>query len=170
MADPQTEAALTKAATAGGTQMRLVAGAVGGIDMLAAARLSGLTEVTYTSRKPPAAWRGTPAEKILPLSTLASESTFYEGSARQAAQDYPKNANVAATVALAGLGFEDTQVRMIADPSASGNIHEVSVRSGALDFTIRLEGKPLPGNPKTSASTVFSVAREVLNAVRPVAI
>lgn len=73
-------------------------------------------------------------------------------------------------MALAGLGFEDTQVRMIADPSASGNIHEVSVRSGALDFTIRLEGKPLPGNPKTSASTVFSVAREVLNAVRPVAI
>lgn len=53
LADPQTEAALTKAATAGGTQMRLVAGAVGGIDMLAAARLSGLTEVTYTSRKPP---------------------------------------------------------------------------------------------------------------------
>lgn len=107
---------------------------------------------------------------MLSLGTLSSEATFYEGNARQAAQEYPKNANVAASVALAGLGFDHTRVRMIADPDARGNIHEVDVRSAALDFTIRLEGKPLPGNPKTSASTVYSVAREVLNAARPVVI
>lgn len=170
LADAETEAALTQAAREGGAQLRLVPGAVGGIDALAAAKVSGLTSVIYTSRKPPAAWKGTPAEELLPLGTLASAATFYEGNARQAAQDYPKNANVAATVALAGLGFEDTQVQMIADPAAPGNIHEVTVTAEALEFTIRLQGHPLPENVKTSASTVYSVAREVLNAVRPVTI
>ena len=59
---------------------------------------------------------------------------------------------------------------MIADPEAPGNVHEYTVRSNALDFTIRLEGKPSPDNPKTSLSTVYSVARDILNAAGPVAI
>jgi len=170
LADAETEAALTAAAKEGGALLRIVPGAVGGIDMLAAARLSGGLEVTYTSRKPPLAWTGTPAEAKLDLATLDKAEVFYEGSARQAATDYPKNANVAATIALAGAGFEDTRVRMIADPEAPGNVHEYTVRSNALDFTIRLEGKPSPDNPKTSLSTVYSVARDILNAAGPVAI
>lgn len=170
LADPETEAALTAAAKAGGALLRIVPGAVGGIDMLAAARLSGGLDVVYTSRKPPLAWAGTPAEASLDLATLKSAELFYEGSARQAATDYPKNANVAATIALAGTGFDATRVRLIADPEAPGNVHEYTVRSNALDFTIRLEGKPSPDNPKTSLSTVYSVAREILNAAGPVAI
>lgn len=170
LADAAVETALREAALAGGAQLRLVPGAVGGIDMLAAARLSGLDEVIYTSRKPPRAWEGTPAEAELDLATLTEARVFYEGNARQAASDYPKNANVAATIALAGAGFEATRVQMIADPQAPGNIHEFTVRSGALDFTVRLEGKPSPDNPKTSLSTVYSVAREILNAAGPVVI
>lgn len=170
LADAQVEQALHDAAVTGGALMRVVPGAVGGIDMLAAARLSGLDEVVYTSRKPPRAWEGTPAEDALDLKGLTEAQVFYEGNARQAATDYPKNANVAATIALAGAGFEATKVRMIADPEAPGNIHEFTVRSGALDFTVRLEGKPSPDNPKTSLSTVYSVARDILNAAGPVAI
>lgn len=170
LADPATEAVLTEAARDGGAKLRIAPGAVGGIDMLAAARLSGGLDVVYSSRKPPLAWTGTPAEAQLDLAALDKAEVFYEGSARQAATDYPKNANVAATIALAGAGFEATRVRMIADPEAQGNIHEYSVRSNALDFTIRLTGKPSPDNPKTSLSTVYSVAREILNAAGPVAI
>ncbi|WP_238366704.1 aspartate dehydrogenase [Mesobacterium pallidum] len=170
LADAALDNALRDAAKAGKTRLHLVPGAVGGIDALVAARLSGLTEVTYTSRKPPRAWQGTPAETLLDLGALTEAQIFFEGTAREAATAYPKNANVAATVALAGAGMDATRVRMIADPAAPGNVHEVTVRSDALDFTIRLEGKPSPDNPKTSLSTVYSVAREILNAAGPVAI
>ena len=83
---------------------------------------------------------------------------------------YPKNANVAATLALAGLGFEATRVEMVADPAVSQNIHEYRVTSGAADYAMRIEGKPSPDNPKTSLATVYSVAREVMNRMTEVAI
>ena len=88
---------------------------------------------------------------------------FFEGSAREAAQTYPFNANVTATLALAGIGFEDTKVRLVADPGVTRNVHEFSVRSACGDFTMRLEGFPSPANPKTSLLAGYSVARELLN-------
>jgi aspartate dehydrogenase len=154
---------LETAARKGCARLVLPPGAIGGIDALAAARLSGLDEVIYTGRKPPKAWRGTPAEKLLDLDALKEPAIFFEGSARTAAQDYPFNANVAATLALAGIGFEATQVRLVADPGVSRNVHEFAVRSGCGDFSMRLEGRPSAANPKTSQMAGYSVARELLN-------
>jgi aspartate dehydrogenase len=148
----------------------LPAGAVGGIDALGAAKLSGLEEVTYTGRKPPLAWKGTAAEALLDLGALTEPATFFEGTAREAAMQYPQNANVAATVALAGAGFDATRVRLVADPTIARNLHEVSVRSAAAEFSIRLEGRPSPSNPKTSLTAGYSMAREVLNRARPVVV
>src|SRR5690606_27872160 len=70
--------------------------------------------VMYSSYKPPHAWKGTPAEDIIDLENVADEAVFFEGSAREAALHYPRNANVSAAIALAGIGFELTQVRLIA--------------------------------------------------------
>jgi aspartate dehydrogenase len=162
-ADESLHEAACAAAKEGGAQLFLSAGAVGGIDVLTAAALSGLTSVVYTGRKPPLAWRGTPAERLLDLAALREATTFFEGSARDAATDYPQNANVAATVALAGAGFAATKVRLIADPGIARNIHEITVESGCANFTIRLEGKASPANPKTSLTAGFSLAREILD-------
>ncbi|MGX1309036.1 aspartate dehydrogenase [Amorphus suaedae] len=170
LADAATSDAIADAAATGKCRAVLIPGAIGGIDALAAAKIAGIEEVIYTGRKPPEAWRGTPAETLVDLDGLATETVFFTGNARKAATDYPKNANVAATLALAGVGFEQTRVRLIADPAATGNIHEYEVRSASVNFTIRLEGKASPDNPKTSVSTVYSVAREVLNRVAPIAI
>ena len=150
------------AASKRGGALILSSGAIGGLDLLAAAKLSGLEDVIYTSRKPPRAWRGTKAETITDLGALTTECVFYEGNARGAARDYPQNANGAATLALHGLGFEATRVRLIADPAAPGNVHEIHIKSACADVTLRIEGRPAPDNPKTSLTTAYSVAAQVL--------
>ncbi|HPD91640.1 MAG: aspartate dehydrogenase [Rhodobacter sp.] len=170
LADAALLDAVERAAAEGGTRITLPAGAIGGVDILSALRPSGIESVTYSGRKPPMAWSGTPAEDLLDLPALTREAVFFTGNARDAATQYPKNANVAATLALAGLGFEATQVRLIADPEVTRNIHEYTVRAGAANYTIRIEGNPSPDNPKTSVTTVYSVARAVLNRTRKVAI
>ena len=170
LADDGLRSQLVDAAKRGGARLALPPGAVGGVDALAAARLSGLESVVYSGRKPPKAWKGSPAEKLLALDTLTAPAIFFEGSARQAAREYPFNANVAATLALAGLGLDATQVRLIADPGISRNVHEVAVRSGCGDFTVRLEGRPSPSNPKTSLMAGYSVARDLINRAGPMVI
>jgi aspartate dehydrogenase len=163
LADDELRAALLSAAKRQGARLVLPAGAVGGIDALRAARLSGLHAVHYTGRKPPLAWRGSAAERAVDLDAITTPVVFFEGTARQAAIDYPQNANVAATVAIAGLGFDATRIRLIADPSASHNVHEITVQAGCGDFELKFAGHPSPSNPKTSLLAGLSVAREILN-------
>jgi aspartate dehydrogenase len=163
MADETLHQRLLQLAAAHDTQIILSPGAMGGIDILSAGRLSGLTSVTYTGRKPPLAWKGTPAETLLDLASVTTEAVFFEGTAREAATLYPKNANVAATLALAGLGFEKTRVKLIADPEAGGNRHEVTLHSACADVTLVILGKASPLNPKTSLTTAYALAREIIN-------
>ena len=157
------------AARSGGARLHVPAGAIAGLDGLGAHARAGLDAVTYTSVKPPAAWRGTPAEAILDLDGLAAPKTFFEGSAREAALSYPKNANLAATVALAGLGLDATRVRLVADPSAQGNLGIVEARSAI--GTLRVEmGGTASANPKTSASTAYSILHALEGLAAPVVI
>jgi aspartate dehydrogenase len=164
LADPALLARLKAAAQDGNSRMLLPAGAIGGIDAIAAMRLAGLTTVRYRSRKPPAAWRGSPAEQVTDLAGLTQQTVLYKGNAGEAALLYPQNANVAAAVALAGLGFDATEVELVADPDAPGNVHEIEAEGAAGRFAIQLQGKPSRTNPKTSALAAMSVARALINA------
>ena len=154
---------LARAASEGRAKLLLPAGAVAGADALAAARVGGLTRVTYTSRKPPAAWKGTPAEKEHDLASMTEETQLLEGAADEAARLYPQNANVAATIALAGAGFDKTEVRLVADPDARGNIHQLHAEGAFGEFDIEIRGKPLPDNPKTSTLAAHSVIHAIRN-------
>lgn len=170
LADAPLEQELRNAAAEGKARLILPAGAVGGIDLLAAIGQAGGLEVRYRGSKPPLAWSGTPAEALIDLGALQEPKTFFTGTAREAARAYPKNANVAATLALAGAGFEATHVELIADPAAPGNVHEYSVVSPLAKYTMRIENLPSAANAKTSVSTVYSVLREIRNRIGPVSI
>lgn len=141
-------------------QLLVPAGAIAGLDGLGALKVAGLTSVTYTSTKPPLAWRNTPAEEVVALDALRERAVFFEGSARDAALRYPKNANLAATVALAGLGFERTTVRLVADPAAEGNTGTIHAESAIGAMSVTMAGRA-SANPKTSASTACSLVHAI---------
>ncbi len=163
LADSDLHDRLRAAAYDSGSKLILPSGAIGALDALSSARLAGLEQVCYRSRKPPRAWKGTPAEDAADLDQLTAPQVVYRGSAREAALLFPKNTNAVAAVALAGLGFEDTEVELVADPTVSANIHEIDAEAVSGDLSIRLEGRPSADNPRTSMLTAFSVTRALLN-------
>lgn len=163
LADATLAAELEDAARAGGAQLLLPAGALGALDALGAARLAGLHQVRYRARKPPLAWRGTPAEAQLDLGRLTQATVFFTGTAREAALAYPKNANVAATLALATLGMDGVQVELVADPAAPGNVHEIEAAGAAGMLRLELLNHPSPDNPRTSLLTPYSLLQRILS-------
>ena len=150
-----------------GSRIVVPSGALGDLGALAAASILPLEDVVHTIVKPPRAWRGTPAETMLDLEALAVVSAFFDGSAREAADRFPQNANVAVISALSGIGLDRTRVVLVADPAARRNAHRVEATGafGRLDVT--LENEPLATNPKSSEMTALSLVRLVENAVAP---
>jgi aspartate dehydrogenase len=86
---------------------------------------------------------------------------LFEGSARDAARSFPQNLNVAMTLALAGAGMDATKVRVLADPRARGNTHEIDIESEAGRARFVFENTPSALNPKTSALTALSIVHAV---------
>ncbi len=153
---------INRAMTLGNSELTLVSGAVGGIDALRAARMGGLDSVRYTGRKPPHAWRGSPAEVQFDMLTIDKPTVIFEGTAGESARLFPKNANVTAAIALAGIGFERTTVTMMADPGVDQNVHEIEAVGAFGRLSIRLENNPLPDNPRTSWLAAMSIEDAVI--------
>lgn len=166
LADPTLQDTLTSAAASPASgRMIFPIGAIGGLDLLSTLRPAGDLDVTYTGRKPPAAWTGTPAGTAVDLDALTEPACFFTGTAREAALHYPKNANVVAALALAGAGFEKTKVDLVADPQATGNTHAYSVTSPICRYRVEIAAAPSPDNPRTSATTAWSVLAEIRKAI-----
>jgi len=158
LADEDLYQSLKQAATDGNAKLHLASGAIGALDSLRAAGVGSMKSVTYIGRKPPQSWKGSPAESRLNLDNMGDgPQVHFEGNARDAATEYPKNANVAAAVALAGVGFDDTRVQLIADPDVCENIHEIQAAGDFGRFTFEISGHSLPDNPRSSALAAMSV-------------
>ena len=170
LADDALREPLFTHARRGPGRLLITTGAVAGLDGLQAAKIGGLERVSLTSRKPPMSWSGAPGVDGIDLAGITEATPVFEGSAAEAALAFPKNANVAATVALAGTGFKETKVVLMADPAAERNTHEVTAEGAFGRFTITLENVPSPDNPKTSALTAMSVLRLVESRAAPILI
>lgn len=165
LADDALLGRLVEAARRAGRRVLVPSGAIGGLDMLAAGAAGGLDSVTLTTRKPPAALltpHQSEAERAA-LLAATEPTTLYEGSAREAVRLFPQNVNVAAAVSLAGIGFDRTQVRVVADPAVTRNTHEVQARGAFGEFRVQVQNAPSPANPKTGVVTAMSVLKALRN-------
>lgn len=147
-------------------------GAIAGIDGLQAAMTGGVTSVRLTTRKPVESLLAAPyiQEKQLDLKNLTTDTVIFEGSAREAVKAFPFNVNVAATLSLAGLGFDKTQVRVVTGPGINRNVHEIEVEGAFGRLTARTENIPSPENPKTSYLTLLSACAMLNEILDPVQI
>lgn len=160
LADDDFLARLTEIATGSGARLVLPPGAVGGLDYLAALREAPDAQIRYTSRKPPAAWTAELAQAGLAAQAAEGAIVLFEGSAAEAAKLYPKNLNVGLTIALA-IGAQRLITRIVSDPAAKGNTHEIEAESSFGSAQMRFTNLPSPSNPKTSAITGASLTAAV---------
>lgn len=138
------EEAAIAAARASGARILLPSGAVGGLDAIAAAREGGLDSVIMTQRKHPTALLSAQDAGAVRKATVLSE-----GSAREAALKFPKNSNIAAALAMAGIGFDRTVVRVVADPAVTANTVEIEASGWFGRMRVVLENVPSE-NKRTS--------------------
>ncbi|MEH7249438.1 aspartate dehydrogenase [Neobacillus niacini] len=138
-----------------GTKIYLPSGAIGGLDILKAAKSNGeLESVSIITRKPPQALPGAPVDK---------EKVLFEGTANEAIKLFPKNINVSIILSLAGLGPEKTRVKIISDPAITKNSHSIEALGSFGKLTLKVENDPMPNNPKTSYLAALSVLSSLKN-------
>ena len=146
-----------------GVQIHVPSGALCGLDGIRSAMEAGLHSVTLTTRKPPAGLEGAPylVEQGIDLSNLEEPTVVFEGSAIDAVKAFPKNVNVAAALSFNGIGPEETQVVIIADPEATLNVHEVVAEGAFGRLKTITENMPSPRNPKSSYLASLSALAEI---------
>lgn len=154
-----------------GARVIIPSGAIAGVDAIEAAAQDSLDEVVLTTTKPPAGLRGAPylAEKGIDLDGIEQQTVVFEGTAFDAVAAFPKNVNVAATLSFAGIGPQRTKVRVVADPSASANMHEVRATGAFGTLVTKTQNVPSEDNPKTSRLAALSAISALKRAVSSVA-
>ena len=148
-------------------------GALAGIDGVKGLKELGIEKSIIASTKPPMGFAGAPyVDKMgIDLEEIVAKGVktrIFEGNALEAAKGFPANVNVAATLSLAGIGPENTQVEIWADPDAKGNSHEITVSGEFSTLTSRIENMPDPANPKSSmlaAQSIVAVLKDMNSAL-----
>jgi aspartate dehydrogenase len=77
----------------------------------------------------------------LPGSTMETTTVVYQGSTREACRRFPRNVNVHAAVALAGIGFDNTVSKIVADPHTDQMRHRIEVMGTGLAWVIDIESR-----------------------------
>ena len=150
---------LVERARASGARIVVPTGALLGLDAVRAAAEGDVSSVTIETRKPPGGLVGAPylAANGIDVLAVREPTVIFEGNAFDAAAGFPANVNVAAALALAGIGPQRTTVRIWADPGVDRNIHTIKVEAAAARLTMTVENVPSEANPKTGKLTPLSV-------------
>lgn len=146
-------------ARATGARIVLVSGSVLGFDAIRAAARGKIHSVVMKTRKPPmslarSAWV---RERGIDVARITSPTRIFEGSAREAARAFPDKFNIAAAVALAGIGPDRTRIEIWLDPGVERNVHRIVVDADSTRFDMEIQNLPNPGHEGTGPLTGYSV-------------
>ncbi|MFH1505046.1 MAG: aspartate dehydrogenase [Candidatus Omnitrophota bacterium] len=153
-------AAVVEKAKKAGVKIYVPSGAICGVDGLGALSKGNIEKIVLTTSKPPRGLIGADylKNKGIDLTNLKKERVIFKGNVAEAVKYFPKNINVAATLALAS-SFKDVQVCIKADPKLKRNVHCIEVQAREAKIRISVENVPSKANPKTSALTILSTQR-----------
>jgi len=155
-----------------GGRILVPTGALLGLDAVIAAAEGGISSVSMISRKPPQGLLGAPylVAHGIEISGLTEPRRVFSGTAREAARGFPANVNVAAALALAGIGPDRTRIEIWADPTITRNIHRIEVEAAAARLSMQVENVPSGDNPRTGRLTALSAIAALKKFVSPLAI
>jgi aspartate dehydrogenase len=141
-----------------GCKLYVPSGAVVGLDGVKGASVGRIESVTITSRKPPKGLAGAPyvEEHGIDVFALTDDTLIFDGSARDACKGFPANVNVSAALSLAGIGPDQTRIRIIAVPGGARNIHDIEVVGEFGRLTTHIENVPSATNPRTGKLSYLS--------------
>ena len=151
---------LEKIAREKNCKIYIPAGAVFGIDGLSSASVGGIDGVTLVTTKPPSSLG----------KSFDKRTVLFEGNAREAVKKFPKNINVAASVSLAGIGFDDTKVEIVVDPVVTRINHKILAHGKFGRLRAEVENMPNPNNPKSSYMASLSAIATLKRIVSPIQI
>jgi len=142
-----------------GARIIVPTGALLGLDAVRAAAEGKVESVTLVTRKPPRGLAGAPylEQHGIDVTTITTPTRVFAGSAREGAIGFPANVNVAAALALAGIGPDRTRLEIWADPTVTRNTHTVTVEADTVRLTMTIENVPSEENPRTGKITPLSL-------------
>lgn len=158
-ADPGREEELRELALATGHRIFIPHGGIIGLDALEEGQ-ELWEEVRIVMKKPVRSLDFARAPQFDPAS-IDTETTLFDGVARDICPLFPRNVNSHAGVALAGIGFDRTQSVLVADPSLEVSIIELEARGAGVEFSVNRV------NPMVGVSgklTLMSVLSSVIHA------
>ncbi|AJE98980.1 aspartate dehydrogenase [Pandoraea apista] len=153
-----------------GGQIIVPTGALLGLDAVTAAAEGKIRSVRMITRKPVRGLVGAPflVDNNIRIEDVTAPIRIFSGNARDAAKGFPANLNVVVALALAGVGPDDTQLEIWADPALTRNTHTIEVDSDAASFSMSIQNIPTE-NPKTgriTAQSVLAALRKVRSPLR----
>ena len=163
---------LVELARGHGGRILVPTGALLGLDAVQGAAQGAISRIHMTTRKPPDGLEGAPylVAHGIGVRGLNEPRRVFNGTAREAARGFPANVNVAAALALAGIGPDRTTIEIWADPGIDRNMHKIEVEADAVRLSMQIENVPSLENPRTGRLTPLSVIALLKKLSSPLAI
>ena len=170
LVDDALRQAAERASARTGALLYVPSGGIGALDALKAACVAGVESASIEVAKPPQAWKGIPYVESLGvrLDALTAPKVLFEGPARAGVPHFPQNVNIAAVLAMGGIGLDRTRLKVLADPGLIRNTHTIRVDGRSGRFTLVLENVPDPDNPKTSLLACCSALAALKQLASPI--